>query len=120
MKKVCFVVFLLAMTIWSCEDRDDNLTTASIRIYNKSNIDFSSVRVRVDSLMFENVPANGVSDYLEFGEAFEQDVLQIMSDSAEFNYVPTDTFEPLPVGLYTYDLDISETGEVIFSFRIDD
>lgn len=120
MKKVCFAFLAAALIMWSCEDRDDNLTTANIRIRNSSNIDFTSVTVRVDSLLFEDIPAKGVSDYLEFEVAFEQDALQIVSDSMQYTFEPTELSAPLPLGLYTYDLDISESGEVIFTFRIDD
>ena len=120
MKKVGFAFFMVFMVLWSCEDRDDNLTTANIRIRNSSTVDFNTVTVRVDSLIFENIPAQGVSDYQEFEVAFEQDALQIVSDSAQYSFEPTELSAPLPMGLYTYDLDISDTGEVIFNFRIDD
>ncbi|MFS4469463.1 hypothetical protein [Maribacter sp. 2210JD10-5] len=112
---LCIVVFLFA-----CEDRDDNLATANIRIHNKSNRNFSTVQVRVDSLVFENVPSDGFSDYLEFEVAFQEDNITIETDSVQYNYTPSEAFtDSLPVGLYTYELDITEEGQVDFTFTID-
>ncbi|MFS4457252.1 hypothetical protein [Maribacter sp. 2304DJ31-5] len=120
MKNGILSFLLIAILLFACEDRDDNLTRANIRISNKSNINFNRVQVRVDSLVFENVAADSFSDYLEFEVAFESDSIEIDTDSGQFNFVPSETSDPLPIGLYTYELDITEEGEITFTFKLDD
>ena len=94
---------------------------ASIRINNKSSIDFTTVQVRVDTLLFENVPADGFSNYLPFETAYAADTITIETDSIQFRFVPADSIigEPLPIGLYTYELSFDDKGEIIFNFRVD-
>lgn len=119
MKKILLVFTLVLMAaLWACEDRDDNLRGANIRINNQSSLNFNSVQVG-DSIVYENIDAEGFSEYLEFDMAFEEDVLLIETDSTQFNYQPTDTFDPLPTGLYTYELNITEEGELEFTFKVD-
>ncbi len=114
------LIFLtLVLVIASCDDRDDNLTGPNIRIQNLSSQNFSRVEVRVDTLFFENVSADGFSDYMEFEVAYQQDTLRIEADSTVINFVPDSISSPLPIGLYTYQLDIDEDGELTFNFRID-
>jgi len=107
------------IAILSCDDRDDNLTGPNIRIQNLSDQNFSRVEVRVDTLFYENVTSNGFSDYLEFDVAYQQDTLRIEADSTMFNFVPDSITDPLPIGLYTYQLSIDEEGELELTFKID-
>ena len=121
MKKILVSVLLTVLIAFACTDRDDELLGASIRINNKSDIDFTTVQVRVDTLLFENVPASGFSNYLPFETAFAADTITIETDSTEFRFVPADSIigEPLPIGLYTYELNFDEEGEILLNFRID-
>ena len=113
------VLLTLLVGIASCDDRDDNLTGPNIRIQNLSSQNFSRVEIRVDTLFFENVSSDGFSDYKEFEVAYQQDTLRIEADSTIINFVPDSISSPLPIGLYTYQLDIDEEGELIFNFKID-
>jgi hypothetical protein len=121
MKKIFISVLLTVLIAFACTDRDDELLGASIRINNKSNIDFTTVQVRVDTLLFENVPADGFSNYLAFETAYAADTITIETDSTQIRFVPVDSIigEPLPIGLYTYELSFDEEGEIIFNFRVD-
>lgn len=114
-----FIALILFVGIVACDDRDDNLTGPNIRIQNLSTQNFSRVEIRVDTLFFENVSSDGFSDYMEFDVAYQQDTLRIEADSTVINFVPDSISNPLPIGLYTYQLDIDEEGELIFNFKID-
>ena len=114
-----FILLILLVTLLSCDDRDDNLTGPNIRIQNLSNQNFSRVEVRVDTLFFENITSNGFSDYMEFDIAYQQDTLRIETDSTVINFVPDSISSPLPIGLYTYQLNFDEEGQLIFNFKID-
>ncbi|MEM1260538.1 MAG: hypothetical protein AAGH81_18585 [Bacteroidota bacterium] len=113
------ISLILFVFMISCDDRDDNLTGPNIRIQNLSSQNFPRVEVRVDTLFFENVSSDGFSDYMEFEVAYQQDTLRIEADSTIINFVPDSISSPLPIGLYTYQLDIDEDGELIFNFKID-
>ncbi len=113
------LLFLIILGSVSCDDRDDNLTGPNIRIQNLSNQNFSRVEVRVDTLFFENVASDSFSDYMEFDLAYQQDTLRIEADSTVINFVPDSISSPLPIGLYTYQLNIDEEGELMFNFKID-
>lgn len=113
------LLFFLFVGIASCDDRDDNLTGPNIRIQNLSSQNFSRVEVRVDTLFFENISSDGFSDYMEFDVAYQQDTLRIEADSTIINFVPDSISNPLPVGLYTYQLNIDEEGQLIFNFKVD-
>lgn len=114
-----FLACILFVAVLSCDDRDDNLTGPNIRIQNLSNQNFALVEVRVDTLVFENVMAESFSPYMEFDEAFQQDTLRIEADSTMINFVPDFISSPLPIGLYTYQLNIDEEGALIFNFKVD-
>jgi hypothetical protein len=119
MKKILLSVLLTAFIAFACTDRDDELLGANIRINNKSGVDYNSVQVRVDTLLFENIPADGFSEYLEFEAAFAADTITIETDSTQFIFTPDSTGNALPLGLYTYELSFSEEGEVLLNFRVD-
>ena len=119
MKKILLSVLLTALIAFACTDRDDELLGANIRINNKSGVNFNRVQVRVDTLFFENIPVDGFSEYLEFETAFAADTITIETDSTQFTFTPEITGDPLPLGLYTYELGFSEAGEVVLNFRVD-
>lgn len=120
MKKLVFSFLIIGLILLSCTDRDDNFTGANIRIANKTDVDFNLVELIADSLFYENVAKGGFSNYLEFEEAFEAMPFTIATDSADFNFTPdTLDLDPLPIGLYTYEITISEEGQIELTFRVD-
>lgn len=120
MKKLIALGIFVTVVFLSCEDRDDNLTTPNIRINNKTNITFNLLEFIPDSLFYENLTADGFSEYLEFETAFEAMPFTVETDSANFTYTPPEiSFDPLPIGLYTYEVNINAEGEVELLFRID-
>lgn len=119
MKKI-FSLIAVVIIFLSCDDRDDNLTSPNIRIANKTNIEFNLVEVIADSLFYENVVADGFSSYLAYDEAFEAMPFTIEADSADFSFIPDNLdFDPLPIGLYTYEISITEEGEIELIFKVD-
>jgi len=120
MKKIFLLLSIATLLVFACTDRDDELTSANIRIKNNSNLNFSLVEVIVDSLFYENVPAEGFSEYLSYDEAFEAMPFTIVTDSMDFNFTPSELqHNPLPIGLYTYEVSISEEGEIALKFNVD-
>jgi len=120
MKKLLFSCIVAIVICFSCTDRDDEITTANIRVKNETSVEFNLVEVIADSIFYENVMANGFSSYLPYEQAFSQMPFRIETDSVSFTFTPNDTLqEPLPIGLYTYEVDINEAGEVLLSFKID-
>ncbi|MEM9000891.1 MAG: hypothetical protein AAGB24_11565 [Bacteroidota bacterium] len=118
MKKCVLALGVLVLLVIGCDDRDDNLNAANIRIHNRSNISFNSVQVN-DSVIYENVGGDGFSDYKAYITAFEFDDITILTNTAQFTFAPDSITPPLPLGLYTYELNISEQGEVLFNFKVD-
>lgn len=121
MKKILLSLILTVLVVFACTDRDDELLGPNLRINNLSTLDFSTVQIRQDTLLFENVPANGFSDYLELEAVFAADTILIETDSTAFSFVPADSLigTPLPIGLYTYELSFSEEGAAELNFRVD-
>jgi len=117
------VAFLLiSIFIFSaCEDRDDNLNGPNVRIENNSGQNFRFVQVRSenDSIFYENIAPEGFSNYLEYEMAYQQDTLTIETDSTEVRFVPDSISDLLPLGLYTYKINISAEGEVELTFKVD-
>ena len=120
MKRILLALFVITLGVVACTDRDDELTTANIRIKNNSSIAFNLVEVIADSLFYENIAADGFSEYIEYEEAFEAIPFSIEADSANYNFSPAQqALEPLPIGLYTYEVTIDESGEVVLQFTVD-
>ncbi len=118
--KYVFAFLIIALSIVSaCDDRDDNLSGPNIRIKNASNLNFTLVQVRNDSIVYENVASDGFSDYLEYEIAYQQDAITVETDSTQLSFTPDSLSEPLPLGLYTYELNISEEGQLTLNFKID-
>ncbi|GMN05682.1 hypothetical protein MTsPCn5_10710 [Croceitalea sp. MTPC5] len=113
------LAFIFA-AVWACTDRDDDLTTANIRIKNNSNLNLNLVEVIADSLFYENVDVDGFSEYLEYEEAFQAMPFRVETDSANFDFTPEQQdLDPLPIGLYTYEISINEEGAIELDFKID-
>lgn len=119
MKRLLAILTLALLVCWSCEDRDDTLLGPNIRIQNLSQQNFQRVEVRVDTLFFENIETEGFSPYLELDLAYWQDTLRVEADSTQLLFIPDSLGQPLPIGLYTYQLNIDEEGELKFTFKLD-
>ncbi len=120
MKKVVLALGIMAVVLFACTDRDDELLNANIRIQNSSTFNFDLVEVIADSLFYENVPTDGFSAYIPFETAFRNMPFTIATDSTTLEFTPSmlDTV-PLPVGLYTYEVSVNAEGAVELNFKID-
>jgi hypothetical protein len=120
MKRYFVLIIVAIITTVACTDRDDDVTTVNIRIQNSTNILFQEVRVAGADTIYEDVAAGDFSNYLEYGEAFEEMSLTVMADSASFSYTPETTFtDSLPIGFYTYELSLDEANQLDLKFKID-
>ncbi len=118
-KYFIFALFLVA-TI-GCTDRDDNLVAVNIRVHNVSEITFDLVQVGDIEQLHENVAPDSFTEYLEYEEAYRYAYIQIESGTETYVLQPIDFVgeTPLPIGLYTYELDVNEEGEVLLNFVVD-
>ncbi|MBT8312018.1 MAG: hypothetical protein KJO94_00305 [Eudoraea sp.] len=121
MKRYIVLILLLAVGFVGCTDRDDDLEAINIRIKNASTLNFDSVQVGESPEPYLNVAPDGYSGYQEFEIAFNYAFIQITSGEETYTLQPIDFVgeTPLPLGFYTYELDISDTGEVTLNFVID-
>ncbi|MEY8019679.1 hypothetical protein AB8P51_02510 [Muriicola sp. SD30] len=121
MKKVLFLFVTMAVVNLGCTDRDDDLSAVNIRIKNSSSLAFDEVVVADEEHIFENLSPDSYSEYQEFEMAYRYAYIRITSGEESFVLQPIDFVgeEELPLGLYTYDLNLTEEGEVILEFVID-
>ncbi len=121
MKRYIVLTMLLALGFGACTDRDDDVEAINIRIKNASTLIFDAVQVGESPEPFTNLAPDDYSDYQEFETAYTYAFIQITSGEETFTLQPIDFVgeTPLPFGFYTYELDITDTGEVILNFVID-
>ena len=121
MKRFILIMVLLATGLFSCTDRDDDLESVNIRIKNSSALLFDSVEVGEAPEAYTNVAPDEYSDYQEFETAYTYAFVQITSGEETYTLQPIDFVgeTPLPLGFYTYELDITEAGEVVLTFVVD-
>jgi hypothetical protein len=114
-------LFTAVFIFCACDDRDDNVMRPNVRIENLSNQNFLFVQVRNenDSISYENIAPASISEYIAYDIAYKQDSLTIETDSTQLRFIPDSTSSPLPIGLYTYKVNINEEGQVEMTFRID-
>ncbi|MEN8788996.1 MAG: hypothetical protein ABF293_09020 [Flavobacteriaceae bacterium] len=120
MAKYFLLTLCLLVTI-GCTDRDDDLKSVNIRVHNVSDITFDIVRVGGEEKIHENVAPDSYTSYLEYEEAYRYASIQIEAGTEFYGLLPFDFVgeTPLPIGLYTYELDINEEGEVLLNFVVD-
>lgn len=120
MKKYLFL-FVALFVIFSCTDRDDELTTANIRIKNLSGFTFEEVQVGDQETLHINIAPEDYSDYLPYEVAYRYAFISIKSGEETYLLEPIDFVgeTELPPGLYTYELNVSEEGTVILNFLAD-
>ncbi len=121
MRKAILLLVSFAVLTASCSDRDDDLTSVNIRIKNSSSRIFDRVLVESEEHIYENVGTDAFSVYQEYESAYRYNYIEITSGEESFVLQPIDFVgeEELPIGLYTYDLNITEEGEVTLEFVID-
>ncbi len=120
MYKYCVYLFAF-LVLFACDDRDDNVNEVNIRIRNISNINFDRVQVGEPDKIHENVGTDEFSDYLQYEEAYRYAFIEIQSGAEIYVLQPIDFVgeTALPIGLYTYELDVNEEGEVLLEFKVD-
>ena len=120
MKKILLFAFAL-MCLASCDDRDDNVNAVNIRIRNISDLNFDRVQVGEEDKIHENIGPDSFSDYLQYELAYRFAFIEIQAGAETYVLQPIDFVgeEPLPIGLYTYELDVDEEGEVLLEFKVD-
>ncbi len=121
MKRVAPLFSLLLIFVLSCTDRDDDLTAINIRIKNVSEVAYARVQVGAEDKIHENVASGEFSEYLEYEEAFRYAFIEIMAEDQTYTLQPIDFVgeTPLSLGFYTYELNITESGDVILEFKVD-
>ncbi len=121
MKRCLLLVMILVLGTQACTDRDDDLVAINIRIKNASDLVFDSVQVGESEQPITNLSPDDYSEYQEFETAYTYAFIQISSGEEVFTLQPIDFVgeTPLPFGFYTYELDVTDTGEVLLNFVID-
>ena len=116
-----FLFALLLVVTLGCSDLDDDLTAINIRVRNVSDLTYDLVQVGDMEKIHENVGADTFTEYLEYEEAYPYAYIRIESGTETYVLQPIDFVgeTPLPIGLYTYELDVNEEGEVLLNFVID-
>ena len=120
MKK--WLTFFVILTIsLSCTDRDDDIEEVNIRVRNISSIVFDQVQVGEADKIHENVSPDTFTEYLQYEEAYRYAYIEIQSGAETYVLQPIDFVgeNPLPIGLYTYELNITDEGEVTLEFVVD-
>ncbi|MEA1786838.1 hypothetical protein U1E44_12120 [Arenibacter sp. GZD96] len=121
MKTKFFTLCMCMLFFVACDDRDDDVSLANIRIKNSSNLTFDRVQVGVEGNEYVNISSDDYSDYQEFEVAYTFNFIEIEANGETFVLQPID-FDgetPLPIGFYTYDLSISEAGDIDLVFVLD-
>ncbi|WP_276392854.1 hypothetical protein [Eudoraea chungangensis] len=121
MKRFGILYIVIIAVFLSCTDRDDNLDSINIRIKNDSDILFNEVQIGDNEEVYENVESNSYSDYLIYVEGFTANTIYITAGEETYRFTPEnmDGEMELPIGLYTYKLNLNAEGEVLFEFVID-
>ena len=121
MKKLVVLALVTSTLLLACTDQDDDLEGINIRIKNNSSIVFDAVIVGTAMEPHMNVTPGSFSEYFIYEEAYRYAYIEITSGEEIFILQPIDFVgeTPLPIGFYTYELDVTESGEVILDFVVD-
>lgn len=116
MISLAFIFFSL-----SCTDQNDELTGIKIRVRNVGAITYEEVQVGGEEMVHSNVAPDDCSDYLLYESAFRYAYIKITAGEESYVLQPIDFVgeTPLPFGFYTYELGITEEGDVTLNFVID-
>ncbi len=122
MKRFSIVLVALLITAISCTDRDDDVTTINIRIKNDSDLLFEEVTVGDSEELHMNIASGEYSEYFEYETAYRYAFVRIIAGGQTYTLQPIDFVgeEVLPVGFYTYELNIStDEDAVLLNFVVD-
>lgn len=121
MKKIVTILVLFALVLNSCTDRDDEVAVVNLRIKNESALFFDEVQVGEALEKHSNVGPDEYSAYFEYETAYTYGYIEIQSGEETFVLQPIDFVgeTALPPGFYTYELNITQEGEVVLDFVID-
>ena len=121
MKKAIFLLSVFALLCISCTDRDDDLKAVNIRIKNASAMAFDQVMVGDETHLYGSLAPDAYSEYQEYELAYRYAYIEITSGEMTYVLQPIDFVgeSELPIGLYTYVLDLTDQGEVSLEFVID-
>lgn len=121
MKRLILLMLVIGCLALSCTDRDDDINEVNIRIKNVSKLSFDQVQVGDAETPHMNVSPDAFSEYLVYETAYRYAYIQITSGAETYTLQPIDFVgeTELPIGLYTYELDVSEEGDVLLEFKID-
>ncbi len=122
-KTLFFSIIVLLFTLLSCDYRDDNLEAVNIRIKNVSAVAYDVVQINGDTENVHIDVASGeVSEYFEYETAYAHAAVVIEADGQTYTLQPIDYVgeTPLPLGFYTYELNITEEGNgVVLNLVVD-
>ncbi len=121
MKKLFFLLLAAAIFLGSCTDRDDKGGQVNIRVKNVANFNFNKVIVGEEDKFHENVTSGKYSEYLQYETAYQYAYIKIEADSTSYVLQPIDFVgeDSLSFGFYTYELNVSEEGDVVLNFEVD-
>lgn len=113
------VILIFSVFIFTaCTDRDDEVSDVQIRIKNNSSINFERVVVGDQDHVHLDVAPDSFSEYLGYETAYTYAFIEVNSGSATYLLQPIDFVgeTPLDIGFYTYELDVTEAGDVLLNF----
>lgn len=121
MKPYLLLLFTVGLLSTSCTDRDDEVDAVNIRLKNLSGFTFDEVQVSSQDSIYTNIPPDTYSNYLEYETAYSYASVSIQAGEETFVLQPIDYVgEPeLPIGFYTYELNVNEEGVVSLNFVAD-
>ncbi len=121
MKRLIILCMAFGVLTTACSDRDDDVIAINIRVKNMSSLVFDEVIVDGEDHVYETLSPDMYSEYQEYETAYTYAYIQITSGEEVFVLQPIDFVgeEVLPIGLYTYELNVDEEGQVTLEFRID-
>jgi len=121
MKRIVILFLAISVCIFSCTDRDDEISAVNIRIKNASTFIFDEVQVGDAEELHMNLAPDAYSAYLEYELAYSYAYIEIKSGEDTFVLQPIDFVgeSELPLGFYTYELNVNEEGDVSLNFVID-
>ncbi|WP_297796089.1 hypothetical protein [uncultured Eudoraea sp.] len=121
MRNLGFAILSVLLFSIGCTDIDDKVDTINIRINNSSSINFDEVQVASNEELYTNIAPGDYSDYLVYETAYTYAFIEIKSGEEVFVLQPIDFVgeDELPIGFYTYSLNINEEGEVVLQFIVD-
>ncbi|MDR7131848.1 hypothetical protein J2X69_004213 [Algoriphagus sp. 4150] len=119
MKTVLYLLLLVFIT--SCSEESDP-NGVQIRIENSSKIDFKDVLVNSGSgnIKFGTIKAGKKTDYKKFESAYRYGFVSLIANATEIRHQPYDYVgeTPLPMGYYTYKLDLDVSDPVRYKLTL--